>query len=52
MHNLAGGFAKRREAPLALRSWQKSRLLPAADAVGLRPASAGPNKAGWQAHAC
>ena len=27
---------------LALRSWQKSRLLPAGDVVGLRPASAGP----------
>jgi hypothetical protein len=36
----------RREAPSALHSRQKSRLLPAADAVGLRPASAGPNKLG------
>ena len=37
-------FPKRREAPLAPRSWQKSRLLPAGDGVGLRPANAGPNK--------
>ena len=37
---------KRREAPSAQRSWQKSRLLPARDGVGLRPASAGPNKSG------
>jgi hypothetical protein len=37
-------FPRRREAPSALYSWQKSRLLPAANVVGLRPASAGPNK--------
>jgi len=31
------------QSAMAQRSWQKSRLLPAADGVGLRPASAGPN---------